>query len=100
MGVLKRLSKVAMHTFYVISGSFCKAKKYLFEQAQKAMYGVIRKIRQFKLSVKCQLGLFDKVHCNFTCINLRMQNLEIREFTNPTFEILETYIPFKKYGLW
>jgi hypothetical protein len=33
------------------SGSFCKAKKHLCEQAQKAMYGVIRKIRQFKLPV-------------------------------------------------
>ena len=31
------------------SKSFCKAKKHLFEQAQKAMYGVIRKIRQFNL---------------------------------------------------
>jgi hypothetical protein len=27
------------------SGSFCKAKKHLCEQAPKAMYGVIRKIR-------------------------------------------------------
>ena len=27
------------------SGSFCKFKKHLYERAQKAMYGVIRKIR-------------------------------------------------------
>ena len=43
------------------SGSFCKAKKHLYEQAQKAMYGVIRKIRQFNLPLECQLDLFDKI---------------------------------------
>jgi hypothetical protein len=43
------------------SGSFCKAKKHLREQAQKAMYGVIRKIRKSNLPIKCQLHLFDKV---------------------------------------
>lgn len=43
------------------SGSFCKAKKHLCEQAQKAMYGVIRKIRQFNLPISCQFDLFDKV---------------------------------------
>lgn len=35
------------------SGSFRKAKTHLCEQAQKAMYGVIRKIRQFNLPVDC-----------------------------------------------
>ena len=43
------------------TGSFCKTKKTLFEQAQKAMYCIIRKSREFKLSVECQFGLFDKV---------------------------------------
>jgi hypothetical protein len=43
------------------SRSFCKAKKYLAEQAQKAMYGVIRKIRQFNLPIEQQFDLFDKV---------------------------------------
>lgn len=43
------------------SRSFRKAKTLLCEQAQKAMYGVIRKIRQFNLPVDCQLDLFDKV---------------------------------------
>ena len=42
------------------SGSFCKAKKHLCEQAQKAMYGVIRKIRQFNLPIDCQLDIFVK----------------------------------------
>jgi hypothetical protein len=36
------------------SGSFCKAKKYLAEQAQTAMYGVIRKIRQLNLPIQQQ----------------------------------------------
>jgi hypothetical protein len=43
------------------SGSFYKAKKYLAEQAQKSMYGVIRKIRQFNLPIQQQFDLFDKV---------------------------------------
>lgn len=43
------------------SGSFCKAKKRFCEQAQKAMFGVIRKIRLFDLPFECQLDLFDKV---------------------------------------
>jgi hypothetical protein len=40
---------------------FCKAKKHLSEQVQKAMYGVIRKTRQYDLSAECQLDLFDKI---------------------------------------
>ena len=43
------------------SGSFHKAKKHLVEQAQKAMYGIIRKIRQFNLPLEQQFDLFDKV---------------------------------------
>ena len=38
-----------------------KQKKHLYEQAQKAMYGIIRKIREFKLPIECQFDLFDKV---------------------------------------
>lgn len=36
-------------TVFSRSGSFCKAKKHLVEQAQKAMYSIIRKIRLFNL---------------------------------------------------
>lgn len=43
------------------SGSFCKAKKHLCTQSQKAMYGIIRKIRFFDMSFDIQLDLFDKV---------------------------------------
>jgi hypothetical protein len=42
------------------NGSFCKAIKYLAEQAQKAMYGVITKIRQSNLQIEQQFDLFDK----------------------------------------
>ena len=38
-----------------------QANRNLYEQAQKAMYGVIRKIRQFNLPLECQLDLFDKI---------------------------------------
>ena len=50
------------------SGSFCKAKtknkqmkqsRHLCEQAQKATFGEIHKIRHFNLPLKCQLDLFD-----------------------------------------
>ena len=44
------------------SGSLCKAKKHLVcEQAQKTVYGFIRKIRLFNLQSNCQIDLFDKV---------------------------------------
>ena len=43
------------------TGSFCKTKKHLCEQAQKAMYGIIKKIRLYNLPIDCQLDLFDKV---------------------------------------
>jgi hypothetical protein len=43
------------------SGFFCKAKAHLCEQAQKAMYGVLNKIRQFNLPIKSQFDLFDRI---------------------------------------
>ena len=47
------------------TGSFSRTKKkpltVVCEQPQKAMYGIIRKIRQFRLPVDCQLDLFDIV---------------------------------------
>ena len=43
------------------SGSFLSNKKYLKEQATKAMYSVLKKGRQNNLSIECQLDLFDKM---------------------------------------
>ena len=41
-------------------GKYNTAKKHLAEQAAKALYGVLRKIRYFDLPIYCQY-LFDKV---------------------------------------
>ena len=39
------------------SGSFCKAKKHLiFEQAQKALYGVLRKFKFKFFNLQCKLA--------------------------------------------
>ena len=42
-------------------GKYNTAKKHLAEQAAKALYGVLRKIRYFDLPIYCQLDLFEKV---------------------------------------
>lgn len=57
--MLKKLGYLGI--IFSRTGSFLKAKKHLCNQALKAMYGVIRKIRQFNLPVTCQLELFDKM---------------------------------------
>ena len=43
------------------SGSFTNAKKDLINRASKAMFAVLRKNRQFNLSIDCQLDLFDNI---------------------------------------
>ena len=43
------------------SGSFTNTKKDLVNRASKAMFAVLRKCRQFNLSIDCQLDLFDKM---------------------------------------
>ena len=43
------------------SGKYTRAKARFSEQATKALYGVIRKLRHFNLPIDCQLDLFDKV---------------------------------------
>ena len=42
------------------SGSFLVPRKYLQEQAIKAMNSIIKKCRLNNLSVECQLDMFDK----------------------------------------
>ena len=55
------------------------------------MYGVIRKIRQFKLPVKCQLDLFDKV-----ILPVLIHGCEIWEYEN--LQIIETlHLKFLKH---
>lgn len=48
------------------TGSFTKAKKHMCEQAQRVMYIIIRKNRNFILPEKCQFDLFYKVNISFT----------------------------------
>ena len=82
------------------SGSFCKAKKQLCEQAQKAMYGVIRKIRQFNLPISCQFDLFDKVMLPvliYGCEVWGYENLQVVERIHLKFlKHINTLI----YGIW
>jgi len=42
------------------SGSFLATRKYLQEQAMKAMYSITKKCRFNNLSIECQLDMFDK----------------------------------------
>lgn len=64
------------------SGKFNNAKKHLVEQASKALYGVLRKIRYFSLPINCQLDLFDKVInpiLLYSCEVWGYENLDIIE---------------------
>ncbi|XP_061167256.1 uncharacterized protein LOC133176104 [Saccostrea echinata] len=90
------------------SGSFCKAKKHLCEQAQKAMYGVIRKIRQFNLPIECQLDFFDKVVVTvpiltYGCEIWGYENLDIIErvhlkFLKHIFHLKSSTASYMVYG--
>lgn len=55
------MSSNTLELFFHVQDLSKEPKTHLCEQAQKAMYEVIRKIRQFNLPVDCQLDLFDKV---------------------------------------
>ena len=43
------------------NGKFCKTKKYLCDQARKAMFALLKKARGLKLSIDLQLHLFDSM---------------------------------------
>lgn len=73
------------------TGSFAKSKKHLCEQAQKAMYSVIRKIRQFNLPVDCQFDFFDKI-----VVSVLLYGCEIWGYEN--IEVIErVHLKFLKY---
>ena len=46
--------------YFTRSGSFIKAKKYISEQATKAMFSLLRKIKTHSLPFDLQIDLFDK----------------------------------------
>ena len=88
------------------TGSFSKTKKHLYEQAQKAMYGIIKKIREFNLPLECQLDFFDKV-----VVPVLLDGSKVWGFEN--FDLIERLhlhifkicIEFKKFhtsvhGVW
>lgn len=62
---------------------------HLCEQAQKAICGVIRKIRHFKIPVNCQFDLFDKV-----VSPILMYGCEIGDFEN--LDIERVHLKFLK----
>ena len=47
--------------FFCKSGSFLSTRKYLKEQATKAMFGLLKKCRRNNLSIECQIDLFKKL---------------------------------------
>ena len=47
--------------YFSRSGSFLKTRKYLKEKAIQAMYGLLQKCRKNKLSIECQLDMFDRI---------------------------------------
>ena len=68
--------------YFARSGSFLRTRKYLSEQATKAMYGILKKCRQNSLNIECQLELFDKI-----VLPILLYGSEVWGFEN--FDILE-----------
>lgn len=70
------------------SGSFKSTKKYLTEQASKALNGVFRKIRYFDLPIDCQFDLFNSVISPilfYGCEVWGYENTDILEKVHLTF---------------
>ena len=57
--IVKELNYLGI--IFAKSGNFNKTKTYLAEKAQRAMYEVLKIGRSYKLSIKIQLDLFDKM---------------------------------------
>lgn len=73
------------------SGSFLAAKKNIAEQANKALFSLMRKIRTLKLPIDIQLELFDK-----TIKPMLLYGSEIWGFGN--CEVIErVHLKFLKY---
>jgi hypothetical protein len=73
-------------------GIFFKAKKHLVNKREKLYIRCDKKIRQFDLSVECQLDLFDKI-----VLPVLLYGCEIRGYENlDTFKISENYFQFEE----
>ena len=46
--------------YFTRTGSFLRTRKYLSEQATKAMYGIVKKCRQNSLNIEFHLYLLTK----------------------------------------
>ena len=79
--------------YFSKSGSFLATRKYLCEQATKAMYGILKKCRQNNLSIDCQMDMFDKI-----VVPILLYGSEVWGFEN--FDMLERiHLKFCKYVL-
>jgi hypothetical protein len=77
--------------YFTRTGSFIKTKKYLAEQANKALFSLLRKINQLSLHFDIQIDLFEK-----TIKPVLLYGSEIWGFGN--FDILErVQLKFYKY---
>lgn len=65
--------------YYRELGHLLKPKNDLCEQAQKAMYGVIRKIRHFNLLGNCQINSICLIRLfrQFYCTAVKLEILKI-----------------------
>ena len=71
-----------------------KTKKYLSEQANKAMFSLLRKIRNLNLPISLQIDLFDK-----TIKLILLYGSEIHGFGNIDIRTRTSSIKFLKYIL-
>ena len=79
--------------FFSRNASFFETRKYLRDQATKAMYSVIKKSRLNHLSIECQLEMFDKA-----VVPILLYGAEIWGYEN--FDILErVHLKFCKHIL-
>ena len=79
--------------YFTRGGAFDKAKKHIVEQANKAMYSLLKKIRTLNLPLDMQLRLFDK-----TIKPILLYGAEVWGFGN--CDIIErVHLKFLKYVL-
>jgi hypothetical protein len=92
-----QLEQVDNYTYLGIifqrNGNFVLARKHLRDQAQKAMFGLLRKCRALKLPIDIQLELFDK-----TVLPIMLYGCEVWGFEDSKcFETI--HLRFMKYVL-
>ena len=79
--------------YFTQNRSFVRTKKYAADQGRKAMFSLLKKIRNLELSMDCQLKLFDH-----TVVPILLYGCEIWGFGDLSF-IEKVHIDFLKYIL-